>query len=194
MSKCRCAVLVFLLFNPAAFGQNSQIRGVNFNNFTYRVGAPYCDYFGPSIHIRNGRFENDRGRFEISQVLYGDVTGKGEQAVVVASCAPARPADSGWANNLVYVYGMDDGRPALHSVFAWGEPWHFTGYAAGPKRQDGLILFDVDAVSVEGDVISFVRSAGRAHCCPSVRVVQTFRWSEGEFVLANERKTRWSAH
>jgi hypothetical protein len=39
--------------------------------------------------VHQGKFANDKATFEVSQVLYGDLTGSGqEQAVVVASCTP----------------------------------------------------------------------------------------------------------
>src|SRR5580692_1726099 len=73
------AVFVFLVspfFSFVAFAQADGIRSVNFSELSYRVGPPYCEYFGPVVKIHDGRFANKQGTFEVSRVLYGDLTGE----------------------------------------------------------------------------------------------------------------------
>src|SRR5713226_7277917 len=103
-------VLLFLSaansFFVAAFAQASGVRSLNFNEFSYRVGPPYCEEFGPMVRVHQGKFANEKATFEVSQVLYGNLTDSGqEQAVVVAGCTPQAAANPGFENGLVYVYG-----------------------------------------------------------------------------------------
>jgi hypothetical protein len=196
MSKCRyvCHVLSLICVNSffgPAFAQDG-IRKVNFNEFSYRVGPPYCEQFGPAVKIHQGKFTNEKAAFEVSQVLYGNFTGSGQdEAVVVTSCSPTVVANPGFGNDLVYVYGIKNGQPDLLAAFAFGQPWNFMGRAIEPKRQDQLLLFDVTGVSASGDSISFEHMAGGARCCPTFYVTQTFRWTNGRFVLAHEQKRPW---
>lgn len=83
---------------------------------------------------------------------------------------------------------MKNGQPALLGAFAFGQPWNFIGRAGEPVRTDQLMLFDIIGVSIEAGSISFDRAAGEAHCCPKFHVIQTFRWQNGQFVLAGEEK------
>jgi hypothetical protein len=178
-------------FLGAASAQNG-IRNVNFNEASYRVGPPYCEEFGSTVKVHQGKFANEKATFEVSQVLYASFMGAGqEQAVVVASCSPKVVAHPGFENDLVYVYGIKSGQRELLAAFAYGEPWSFAGFAAEPKRQDQLMLFDVTGVSVGRGSISFERMAGSARCCPTVSVTQAFRWANGRFVLADEQKRPW---
>jgi len=188
-------ILVFLLANSLfvpGFARANGIRSLNFNEFSYRVGPPYCDEFGPMVKAHQGKFANDQATFKVSQVMYGDLTGSGhEQAVVVASCTPLVTAHPGFENNLVYVYGIQNGQAALIASFAFGEPWNFVGRAAEPQRQDRLTLSDITKVSIGAGSISFERRAGEARCCPLFYVTQTFRWTNGQFTLAHEQKRPW---
>lgn len=175
----------------AVLAQNG-IRGVNFNEFSYRVGPPYCDEFGPEVKVHQGKFANDKATFEVSQVLYGSFTGSGqERAVVVTTCSPKVVAHPGFEDDLVYVFGKKGGQVNLIAAFAFGEPWNFSGRASEPTRRDDLLLFDITGVSVAYGGISFERMAGRARCCPTFSVTQTFRWSNRSFALAREQKRPW---
>jgi len=169
------------------------LRSINFREFSYRVGPPYCDDFGPTINVHQGKFANRQATFEVSRVLYGDLTGAGqEEAVVVSSCTPQVVAHPGFENNLVYVYGIENGQAALLSTFAYGQPWNFKGWATEPKRRDQLTLFDVTGVSIGAGSISFEHMAGEARCCPTFYVTQTFHWTNGQFVLAGEQQRPWT--
>jgi len=186
-------VLFFLLaanclFTPGS-ARASGIRSLNFNEFSYRVGSPYCEEFGPTVKVHEGKFADEKATFEVSQVLYGNVTDSDqEQAVVVASCTPQLAAHPGFENGLVYVYGIKNGEPNLLAAFAFGQPWNLTGSATEARRDDQLTLFDVTGVSVGVASISFEHIAGKARCCPTFYVTQTFRWSNERFVLAREQK------
>jgi len=190
-----CLILILLFANSfwgAAFAQD-RIRSLNFNEFSYRVGPPYCEEFGPTVKVHQGKFANEKDKFEVSQILYGNLTESSrEQAVVVASCGPQVPAHPGFENDLVYVYGIENGQPDLLATFAFGQPWSFMGAATEVKRQDRLLLFDVIGVSLGVGSISFERMAGEARCCPTFHVTQTFRWNNGRFVLAHEQKNPWN--
>jgi len=180
-------------FSPvAALAQASGIRDIEFNELSYRVGPPYCEYFGPIVKVHQGKFSNKQASFEVSHVLYGKLTDAGhEEAVVVASCIPQATAHPGFENNFVYVYGFKNGAAALLATFAWGQLWNFTERAIEPKRGDGLMLFDITGVSTSAGAISFEHMAGEARCCPKFYVTQTFRWTNGQFVLTSEQRRPW---
>jgi TonB family protein len=182
----------FSLFFVPDSARASGVRSLNFNEFSYRVGLPYCEEFGPTVRVHQGKFASEKDKFEVSQVLYGDLTSSGqEEAVVVASCGPQVPAHPGFENDLVYVYGIEDGQPSLLATFAFGQPWDFTGVVTEAPRQDRLLLFDVIGVSLGAGSISFEHMAGEARCCPRFHVTQTFRWNNGRFVVAHEQKRPW---
>lgn len=171
----------------------SGIRSLNFNEFSYRAGPPYCEEFGPMVKVHQGKAANEKATFEVSQVLYGKLTDSvQEQAVVVASCTPRAEAHPGFENDLVYIYGIKNGQPDLLATFAFGQPWNFAGGVTEPQRHDQLILFDVTGVTVGAGSISFERMAGGARCCPTFYVTQTFRWTNERFVLAREQKRPWN--
>jgi len=189
-------VLLFVLAadsNPvAAFTQARGIRSINFREFSYRVGPPYCEEFGPTVKVHQGKFANKEATFEVSRVLYGNLTGAGqEEALVVASCTPQVVAHPGFENNLVYVYGIKNDRAALLGTFAFGQPWDFKERAPELTRGDQLMLFDITGVSIAAGSISFEHMAGEARCCPTFYVTQTFRWNNGRFVLAAEHRRPW---
>jgi hypothetical protein len=184
-------VVIFSLIAIPGFGQAGGIRGINFREFTYPVGPPYCEDMGTKVTVHRGKFANKTAYFEVAQALYGNLTGTGEQAVVVATCAPKQQAHPGFENDMVYVFGESAGKPVLLAVFAFGQPWNFRGWAPEPKRADNLMLFDVTGVAVDAGTIKFERMAGEARCCPTAKIAQTFRWQNGRFVLAGEQRRRW---
>lgn len=193
-------LLVTIALSGGTFGLAQQgsakasgIRSLNFNEFSYRVGPPYCEEFGAVAKVHQGKVANEKATFEVSEVLYGKLTDSvQEQAVVVASCTPRAEAHPGFENGLVYVYGIKNGQPDLLATFAFGQPWNFAGGVTEPQRHDQLILFDVTGVTVGAGSISFERMAGEARCCPTFYVTQIFRWTNERFVLAREQKRPWN--
>lgn len=186
------AVLAISLLSIAVFAQASGIRSINFNEFSYRGGAPFCEEFGPVVKVHQGRAANKKATFEVSQVLYGNLANEsGEDAAVVASCIP-QGANGGFENNLVYIYGLQNGRVVLLALFVRGEPWNFTERVTEePPRRDKLYLFDVVGVSIGYRSIEFDRTAGEARCCPLFSVKQRFVWNNGRFGFAGEERRPW---
>jgi hypothetical protein len=108
------------------------------------------------VKVHQGKFANKAATFEVSRVLYGSLTGAGqEEALVVASCTPQVVAHPGFENNFVYVYGIKNDRAALLATFAFGQPWDFKGRAPEPTRGDQLMLFDINGVLLSAGSIYF---------------------------------------
>jgi len=136
----------------------SSIHSVNFGQLSYRVGLPYCGYFGNFATVRNGEFRNNEASFEVSKVMYGDLTDEGvQQAVVVAACSPNNAANPGAAVSFAYVYDLRNDRPVLLGTFANGWPWGYQGWTREPERADGMILWDITDTQVEAGMLSFER-------------------------------------
>jgi len=89
------------------------------------------------------------------------------------------------------VYGTKNDRVVLIATFANGRPLDSEGSPPGPMRKDQLTLFDIASVSIGEGSISFERMAGQARCCPMFNVTQVFRWGNGHFVFASERRNPW---
>lgn len=68
----------------------SDIRGIDFMNFTYQptlCGAE--EGIGKSVQVRKGEWNGKEAYYRVSKVIYGDLTGVGrEDAVVAISCVP----------------------------------------------------------------------------------------------------------
>lgn len=170
----------------------SAISGIDFRDFAYPVGPPFCDFFGNAVTVRNGKFTNSEASFEVTKITYSDLTHeRNQQAVVETWCSPNNAANPGADVSLVYVYGLRNGHAALLGTFADGWPWNFQNKISEPMRADGIVLMDVRGIHVEGGAISFERFGGHARCCPEINLKQTFRWRNGRFVLAKATETPW---
>ena len=51
-------------FSPVtALAQASGIRAIAFNELSYRVGSPYCEYFRPVVKVHQGKVSSKQGSF-----------------------------------------------------------------------------------------------------------------------------------
>lgn len=78
-------ILLFLLYSISIYNQVSNIREVDFKNFTFN------SQIWDSVKVKNGHFESfERGiyYFNIS-IIYGDITNDNQdEAIIIASSAP----------------------------------------------------------------------------------------------------------
>jgi hypothetical protein len=151
----------------------SPIRSVNFENFTYpEIGSR------GKFTLKDGQEPTDSDPRSLVDVIYGDVTGDGEEeALVVHSQSTGGSA----IPYFVYVYTMNRGKPKLLWSFYAGER------GDGGLRQvygegGGLVveLYGRDRVvnggtSVEEDNIGV--------CCPKFYTRSRYEWRGGRFRL-----------
>ena len=78
-------ILLFLLYSIPIYNQVSNIREVDFNNFTYN------SQIWDSVTVKNGSFESydlDIYYFDIS-IIYGDITKDNQdEAIIIAYSVP----------------------------------------------------------------------------------------------------------
>lgn len=175
MKFSQITVLVISLLIPqAAFSQqpSSNIRSVNFANFTYPWTA---DLGNPkkSFTLRNGELpatRNERGFIDemgvfLQGVKYGDVTGDGvEEAFVSLSIQTGGSAIPG----IIYIYTLRKNRPVL----IWS---HSTG-----DRADGGLR---DIYAENGQLVVELNSSvgSRGDCCPTRFTRTHYEWRGGRF-------------
>jgi hypothetical protein len=165
---------------------------MDFREFTYPVGPPFCEFAGNSVTVHNGKFTDSQTSFEVSQIMHSDLIHEGgPQAIVETECSPNNAANAGADVSLVYVYGLRNGRAVLLGTFADGWPWNFQNKVSEPIRPDGIILGNVTGIHVDDGTISFERFGGHARCCPEINLKRNFRWSNGRFILARETEMPW---
>ena len=155
-----------------ASARNSQtgrgIRGVDFANFTYDLSGSDCQMFGRRVKVRNGEFGNfgGDGGFGIdTNVVYGDLTGDGQdEAVVRTACGLMHPVEQ------AYIYTMLNGKPVL-----------LTRLQSGERGNGGILMGHLcegcrDGLRIENGSLVVERMWGYA-CCPEYIETKTYRWN-----------------
>jgi hypothetical protein len=92
---------------------NSPIRSIDFKNFTY----PNIDAEG-SFTLKDGKEPNVEEPCSVIDVIYGDVTGDGNQEALVVQTQSIRGSASPY---FVYVYGVEGKTPKLLWSFYTGD-------------------------------------------------------------------------
>jgi hypothetical protein len=81
-------VLFFMALSVPPSHAASGIRSVDFLNFTYQP-ALCKEWLGKSVRVRNGQWNGKEAYYGVNKVIYGDLTGDGdEDAVIDISCRP----------------------------------------------------------------------------------------------------------
>lgn len=111
---------------------NSPIRSIDFENFTY----PNIDAKG-NFTLKDGKEPNVEEPCSVIDVIYGDVTGDGNEEALVVQTQSTRGSAIPY---FVYVYGVEGNKPKLL--------WSFV---AGDRAQGGLrrVLADNGNLIVE---------------------------------------------
>lgn len=142
------------------------VHSVDFRDFVYH---PSCADFESSdeakvpVRVSGGRFEASPGTdlegtyFEVTEVLYGDLTGDGrDEAIVRTMCSTGGTGrfDEG------FVYGMKDGKPVL------------LGRIPGGDRASG----GVRCVRVEDGALKVERTGNETGAALGVDFIDTETW------------------
>jgi len=162
-------VLVFSL-SCIAPAQSNSIRKIDFLNFTY---SPACIGDDETIRARNGEYSvgsandpsADRIYFKIMDVVYGDLTGDGqEEAVVTTLCNTGGTGQ--FTDGIIFT--MRGSRPTILGTLGMGD------------RADG----GIDSVIIERGQLRVSRystESGGA-CCPEYIDTQAYRLSGNKLI------------
>ena len=175
----------------------ASIRAVNFRNFSYPVNRFCKDESQAGIaKVVNGKVVVGRDKdygphgFEVTKILYGDLTGDGaEEAVVSTVCGNLEPVSfnqSPIANT--YVYTMEKGNLKLLSLF--NESDLEADYKSYFNEETFLFAGGVERVA--GNKLDYAVMALEGMCCPKWNVAMVLRWNGTGFVLAQKpTRTVW---
>ena len=163
----RLIAIIALLVSSCATGPTT-IRQVDFRNFEYTSSCTVTD---EAIEVSNGVYRRHHLDFAVRQVVYGDLSGDGqEEAVVVARCNSGGTA---WVTEG-FIYGMKRGVPTLLARIEGGD------------RADGGIVA-VRIVKGRLQVDRYGTTGG--YCCPEWIETTTYRL-EGPRLVEDGKRSR----
>jgi hypothetical protein len=186
----RLFALGILIGISAGFGSaQSNIRQVDFKNFTYPLSGPLLGHDDlkwlgdprdgyskrAPIHLVNGKDLTKVGSygeyvqwagFSLQSVQYADVTGDGTEDAIVALLYETGGTQT---TNYVYIFKLDAGKPKLLAYCHTGDRAYSGLYKVYGEHR--MLMFELlDPKKNLGD------------CCSS-RIVRTrYRWQNGKFV------------
>jgi TonB family protein len=168
--------------NQAATGTDSDIRQVDFRNFTYATSTSDRKSYGlpATIHVRNGEFkvgqEVQEAYFSVAGIDYGDLMGdEREEAVVHITCGMSM--GNAWTDDF-YVYVVRNGQ--VENLGSLG---------SGEMERDYLryypngTLWRVDSVKIIGGKLTIECYADGSHAAPQYMATLQYRWNGQAFVL-----------
>lgn len=147
----------------------SEIRGVDFRNFTY-PWTKKLGYGEKTFTLKNGRANvADERKLSLGSVTYLEAADDyDEQAIVNVTI------DSGNAGyDMVYVYAIENAQPKLLESFEFSEDTD-NSFKTAFGAHGELIL------------VSYRHQSGDAECCPSIIEVSYYRWQKNKFVLQDK--------
>ena len=167
-------ILLSVIVGQAPTADHQAIRRVDFKNFTYQ---PDCLGSGernhrPSVRVSNGSFtrekEDDRVYFEVGAVIYGDLTGDGqEEAVVRTLCNTGGTGQ--FSDGIIFT--MRQGRPAVIATLGIGD------------RADG----GIHDVRIEHGLLKVARYGGTSGaCCPDFIETATFKLTGSQMIAVGK--------
>jgi len=179
MNKLFSVVIAFLLVSLSVFAQ-SDIRKVNFKNFTY---SAYCaDEETEKIRVKNGEFSKETKiddftehfYFNIFSIKYGDLNGdKKDEAVILSVC------NTGGTGNFTegFIYTLKAGKPVLLARIGGGD--RAFGGLREATVENGLLVID------QND-----RDRNQANCCSEYAVISKYRLNGSKLNLVGQRVSR----
>ena len=172
-------LLVVLLCAATAFGQTN-IRSVDFKNFTYP--ALCIGETASKITVKNGEFSEekqedgyvDRFHFNVMDVAYGDLNAdRRDEAIVLSVC------NTGGTGNFSegFIYSMRSGKPLLVARIPGGDRAY--GGLRSARVEGGLLVVESNDVGPEGGA-----------CCPQFIVTTKYRLTGGRIVKSGKELRR----
>lgn len=178
MFKKRIFTLIFvslLLVNAAKVLAQSEVRRIDFKNFTYEIG----DLSGANkmkVTVKNGEFlrdnEDDKLYFYVKSVEYGDVDGDGKEDAIVITVY-----NTGGTGNFSdgLIFTLKNGKPVVLTGFEGGDRAY--GGLVSAKVTDGILIVERNSPGEHG-----------GNCCPEF--IETFRYKWNGKKLAQVGQTQ----
>jgi hypothetical protein len=171
MKKIIFASLFLLAFGLSVFAQ-SNIRQIDFNNFTYK---PFCAAEDTrDVTVKNSEFFEEkqsgdlieRSYFKVFAVTYGDLNNDSkDEAFVLTLCN----LGSEVYISEGFVYTLKNDKPVLMTRFQGGDRGQ--GGLRAAKVEKGMFIVERYAVDEMGGA-----------CCPEFVVTTNYKWNGREFV------------
>lgn len=172
----------------------SDIRGIDFLNFTYQ--PTLCsgeEGIGKSVLVRNGEWNGEEAYYRINKVVYGDLTGDGrEDAVVDISCGSKA---ANFSQSEILIYGLQGQHASLIARLDDSDlDRAYRKYNANCTTSDNNPSCGVwsgirDLQIVEGKLVLESLAEGY-HAGPKYIVKFTYRIEGGKLVLAQKPQKR----
>jgi hypothetical protein len=174
-------IVFFVLAASALVFAQSDIRKIDFKNFTYQ--PEFCGGESKSrLTVKDGEFAEekevdgytDRTYFSVFGFAYGDLDGDGkEEAVVISLC------NTGGTGNFTeaYIYTIRDGAPFKLVTLEGGD--RADGGIREAKIENGLLSVDTNDPGEFGGA-----------CCPEIVVTRTYKLKGRELAETGQIKKR----
>jgi len=170
-------VFVLILLFVATVTAQSDIRKVDFKNFTYVIG----DLSGENkmkVTVKNGEFfrdkEDDKLYFSVQSVEYGDINGDGKDEAIVTTVY-----NSGGTGNFSdgFVFTIKNGKPMV-----------LTGFEGGDRADGGLVSAKVS----NGILVVERNSPGEfgGSCCPEFVETTRYKWNGKQLAQVGKAESR----
>lgn len=164
------------------------IRKVDFRNFSYLVTSIFLDK--PTQiktvrgkYLKGSRRNYDFWEFTVNNVIYGDLTGDGEEEALVSATIeqsganPANSFDEGY-----YIYTLENAKPKLLGSFTRSDFWDaYTVYQDENDECDGWVWGTKGSIKNQKLVIElFV--GGRQCVEDGYDVTMIYKWNGSKFI------------
>jgi hypothetical protein len=176
----------------APAGGGSEIRHVDFRNFTFRKPGEAA-----GIQLRNGKLATKDEDYRISRIIYGDLNADGHEAAVVMigieNKLAANPQNADLEDD--YVYLMRNGKPTLVAMVAQSQIYRdVKGSLNDPDQMCNEMLGNPVIRSIAIGVVVVDATGGGRFCSPpdKYHVVLRYRWDGTRFVLERNPWVRLS--
>jgi hypothetical protein len=179
MKRSLPAFLFVFFLTVCAYGQ-SDIRAVDFKNFTYLV---HCIAETPeNVTVKNGEFSMekqeegyvDRFYFKVFDISYGDLNGdRRDEAIVLTVC---NTGGTGYFSEG-FIFSMKAGKPAVLARIPGGD--RADGGLRTTRVERGLLVVE-----------SNDPGEGGGACCPQVIVTRRYRLAGGRITQVGAETRR----
>jgi len=145
------------------------IRSVDFKNSDYPSNCSQDFDVPPVVHVTNGKWDaQDNGHFEVTKVVYGDVTGVGQDgAVVLTNCY----GDANFADKELFVFAMSP---------------------SGPQLLPRILASDLGGNPVDVQIgkkyVDVSYPDGGSNACPDWLVTARYEWNGAHFVRVGQTR------
>lgn len=157
----------------------SPIRSVDFSNFPY-PWVPSLGDPGITYKLQRGKFEgtNDDVPMDLFSVVYGDVTGDGEEEAIVALSVIVKGGSA--APYVIYIYTFKNGNLKLLWAFATGDRTH--GGLRRVYAEDGVLVVELYGKDkVVGTELYEDDGSGAVIPYPFYYTRVTYKWDGSKF-------------